>query len=95
LNVTTISLALAICGVALIGAATMFELMIWSDSNQGFTPMSKNTTTNENDVEPDAAAASPAKWVLPDNFRDVTAERIGERFALVGPPQRAAKPDAD
>jgi hypothetical protein len=26
--------------------------------------------------------------VLPDNFLDVTAERIGEKFALVGPPMR-------
>jgi hypothetical protein len=25
---------------------------------------------------------------LPENFRDVTAERIGEKFALVGPPMR-------
>jgi hypothetical protein len=36
---------------------------------------------------PDAPTAP--RWVLPDNFRDVTAERIGERIALVGPPQRA------
>jgi hypothetical protein len=27
------------------------------------------------------------------NFRDVTAERIGERIALVGPPQRVKPKD--
>ena len=48
-------------------------------------------TTDENEPAlpgsaPGAAAASP--WVLPPNFRDVTAERIGERIALIGPPQR-------
>jgi len=66
--------------------------------------MPKPTTTDENEPDPaagspdaaagssgapDAAAASGAKWVLPPNFRDVTAERMGERIALVGPPQRA------
>jgi hypothetical protein len=32
---------------------------------------------------------------LPDNFRDVTAERIGEKFALVGPPMRRIEPTKD
>jgi len=50
------------------------------------------STTDENepapsDGAPDAATAS--RWVLPPNFRDVTAERIGQRIALVGPSQRA------
>jgi hypothetical protein len=29
---------------------------------------------------------------LPDNCRDVTAERIGEKFALVGAPMRWIEP---
>jgi hypothetical protein len=33
--------------------------------------------------------------VLPDNCRDVTAERTGERFALVGPPMRRIEPTKD
>jgi hypothetical protein len=60
--------------------------MIESNSNQEFAPMSK-PTTNENDKQPD-----PPKLFkglpLPDNCRDVTAQRIGEKFALVGPPMR-------
>jgi len=43
------------------------------------------------DGAPDAAAAP--RWVLPDNFRDVTAERVGERIALIGPPMRAKPKD--
>jgi hypothetical protein len=56
-------------------------------------------TTDENEPSPpggerDSAAGSPSapgadRWVLPDNFIDVTAERMGERYTLVGPPQRA------
>ena len=73
-----------------------FELMIMSDSNQEFAPMSK-PTTNENDTpdkQPDATPRVLGKWVLPDNCRDVTAERIGEKFALVGPPMRRIEPSS-
>jgi hypothetical protein len=53
---------------------------------------------DENDKQPD-----PPKLLkglpLPDNCREVTAERIGEKFALVGPPTRrddtSATPDAE
>jgi hypothetical protein len=49
---------------------------------------------DENDKQPD-----PPKLFkglpLPDNFRDVTAERIGEKFALVGPPMRRIEPTND
>lgn len=31
---------------------------------------------------------------LPDNCRDVTAERIGEKFALIGPPMRRIEPSS-
>jgi hypothetical protein len=31
----------------------------------------------------------------PDNYRDVTAERIGEKFALVGPPMRRIETTKD
>ena len=45
------------------------------------------------DGAPDAAIAR--RWVLPPNFRDVTAERMGERIALVGPPMRRIEPTKD
>ena len=48
-------------------------------------------TTNENEPAPVTGAPDAAiapRWVLPPNFRDVTAERVGERIALIGPPQR-------
>jgi hypothetical protein len=53
-------------------------------------------TPNEN--EPDPAAGSPdaaaaPRWVLPPNFRDVTAELIGDHYALIAPPQRAKPKD--
>jgi hypothetical protein len=56
------------------------------------------STTDEN--KPDPAAGSPdaataPRWVLPPNFRDVTAERIGERIALVGPPMRRIETTKD
>jgi hypothetical protein len=48
-------------------------------------------TTDENESAPVTGApdaATAPRWVLPPNFRDVTAERIGQRIALVGPPMR-------
>jgi hypothetical protein len=55
-------------------------------------------TTDENEPAspgdaPDAATTPPDWDHLPPNFRDVTAERIGERIALVGPPQRGKPKD--
>lgn len=53
-------------------------------------------STDENEPAtgaPDAPIAP--RWVLPPNFRDVTAERIGERIALVGPPMRRISPSKD
>ena|ERR1035437_10063700 len=54
----------------------------------GVAPMSK---PDENDKQPDTPKTFKG-LVLPDNFRDVTAERIGEKFALVGPPMRRIEP---
>jgi hypothetical protein len=68
---------------------------ILEGANQEFAPMSKPTITNENDVKPDSTPRVVGKWVLPDNFRYVTAERIGEKFALVGPPMRRVEPTKD
>ena len=49
---------------------------------------------DENDKQP-----APPKLFkglpLPDNCRDVTAERIGEKFALVGPPMRRIETTKD
>jgi hypothetical protein len=48
-------------------------------------------TPDENEPAPVTGATDAAiapRWVLPPNFRDVTAERIGERIALIGPPMR-------
>ena len=57
--------------------------------------MSKKPTTNETPpVKPDPPKLFKG-LVLPDNFRDVTAERIGEKFALVGPPMRRIEPKKD
>ena len=56
-----------------------------------FAPMSK---PDENDKQP-APPKTFKGMVLPDNFRDVTAERIGEKFALVGPPMRRIEPKKD
>jgi hypothetical protein len=56
-----------------------------------FAAMSKPTTPNETPPKP----APPKLFkglALPDNCRDVTAERIGEKFALVGPPMRRIEP---
>jgi hypothetical protein len=50
-----------------------------------------NPTTDEKEPAPVTGtpdAATAPRWTLPPNFRDVTAERIGERIALVGPPMR-------
>jgi hypothetical protein len=48
----------------------------------------------ENDKQP-----APPKLFkglpLPDNCRDVTAERIGEKLALVGPPMRRIETTKD
>jgi hypothetical protein len=92
-NVTTIWLALGNLWRCIDWRCSDFGLMIASNSNQEFAPMSK-PTTNENDKQPD-----PPKLFkglpLPDNCRDVTAERIGEKFALVGPPMRRIKPTKD
>ena len=49
---------------------------------------------DENDKQPDTPKTFKG-MVLPDNFRDVTAERIGEKFALVGPPMRRIEPTKD
>jgi hypothetical protein len=49
---------------------------------------------DENDKQPDPPKLFKG-LVLPDNFRDVTAERIGEKFALVGPPMRRIEPTKD
>ena len=57
--------------------------------------MSKPTTTNETPaVKPDTPKLFKG-LVLPDNFRDVTAERIGKTFALVGQPMRRIAPTKD
>jgi len=56
--------------------------------------MSKPPTTNEND-KPDSTPRVVGKWVLPDNCRDVTAERIGQSFALIGPPMRRIETTKD
>jgi hypothetical protein len=53
-----------------------------------FAAMSK-PTTNENDKQPEPPKTFKG-LPLPDNCRGVTAERIGETFALVGPPMRIA-----
>jgi hypothetical protein len=68
------------------------ELMIESDSNQEFAPMSKPTTTNENEKPSHPSVPStPPNWgALPDNC--VIVERTGEKFALVGPPMRRIEP---
>jgi hypothetical protein len=58
-----------------------------------FAPMSK---PDENDVtakHPDTPPRLYGKWVLPDNC--VIVERIGEKFALVGPPMRRIEPTKD
>ena len=49
---------------------------------------------DENDVKPPDTPKLFKGLVLPDNCRDVTAERIGEKFALVGPPMRRIKPSS-
>jgi hypothetical protein len=48
---------------------------------------------DENDKQPDTPKTFKG-MVLPDNCRDVTAERIGEKFAQVGPPMRRIKPSS-
>jgi hypothetical protein len=53
-------------------------------------------TTDENEPAPVTGApdaATAPRWVLPPNFRDMTAERIGQRFALIAPPQRIKPKD--
>jgi len=59
--------------------------------------MPKPTTTDDEPAPLDGApdAATAPRWVLPPNFRDVTAERIGERIALIGPPMRRISPSKD
>ena len=61
--------------------------------------MSKPTTTIETASDAPVKTDSTPKLfkglVLPDNCRDVTAERIGEKFALVGPPMRRIEPTKD
>jgi hypothetical protein len=57
-----------------------------------FAAMSK---PDENDVKPPDTPKLFKGLVLPDNCRDVTAERIGEKFALVGPPMRRIEPIKD
>jgi hypothetical protein len=69
------------------------ELMIESDSNQEFAPMPKPTTDEPASPGDAPDAATAPRWVLPPNFRDVTAERIGERIALIAPPQRVKPKD--
>jgi hypothetical protein len=59
------------------------------DSN-GVAQMSK---PDENDKQPDPPKIFKG-LLLPDNCRDVTAERIGEKFALVGPPMRRIEPSS-
>ena len=49
---------------------------------------------DENDKQPDPPKLFKG-LALPDNCRDVTAERTGEKFALVGPPMRRIEPTAD
>jgi hypothetical protein len=50
---------------------------------------------DENDKQPDSTPKLFKGLPLPDNCRDVTAERIGEKFALVGPPMRRIEPTKD
>jgi hypothetical protein len=60
-----------------------------------FAAMPKTTTPNETPpVKPDPPKTFKG-LPLPDNCRDVTAERIGEKFALVGPPMRRIEPTKD
>ena len=61
----------------------------------GVALMSKPTTPNENDAKPDTTPKLFKGLALPDNCRDVTAERTGEKFALVGPPMRRIEPTKD
>jgi hypothetical protein len=49
---------------------------------------------DENDKQPDPPKLFKG-LLLPENCRDVTAERIGEKFALVGPPMRRSEPTKD
>jgi len=49
--------------------------------------------SDENDKQPDPPKLFKG-MPLRDNFRDVTAERIGEKFALVGPPMRRIEPSS-
>jgi hypothetical protein len=59
--------------------------------SNGVALMSK---PDENDKQPDPPKLFKG-LVLPDNCRDVTAERIGKKFALVGPPMRRIEPTED
>src|ERR1017187_6473289 len=61
----------------------------------GAALMSKPTTTNETPAVKPAPPKLFKGQPLPDNFRDVTAERIGEKFALVGPPMRRIETTKD
>lgn len=49
---------------------------------------------DENYVKPPDTPKTFKGLALPDNCRDVTAERIGEKFALVGPAMRRIKPSS-
>ena len=57
--------------------------------------MSKPVTPNETPAVKTDTPKTFKGLVLPDNCRDVTAERIGEFFALVGPPMRRGEPTKD
>jgi len=61
--------------------------------NQEFAPISKPTTNETPAVKPDATPRVVGKGTLPDNF--VIVERIGEKFALVGPPMRRIETTKD